>query len=117
MAREFTQDEQDLLSKIQHNSFKPIPVNLQGDKDFVLEAVKRNGNALQYASTTLQDDDDIVLQAVEQDGQTVNFASIKLQSNEIFMTEATNQEGISIKSHRNVIDAAGIWGMVMKIDQ
>ena len=40
-----------------------------------MEAVKKNGYALQYASGRLTDDKDIVLKAVKYDGFVLQFAS------------------------------------------
>ena len=37
---------------------------LKDDREIVLEAVKQNGRALEYASATLKDDREIVLEAV-----------------------------------------------------
>ena len=41
----------------------------------MLEAVKQNGPALQYASVALQDDHEIVLEAVKKYGHALRFAS------------------------------------------
>ena len=38
------------------------------DKEFVLEAVKQNGDVLEYASKELQSDKEFVLEAVKQNG-------------------------------------------------
>ena len=38
---------------------------MKDDKDIVLVAVKRDGNALEYASEPLKDDKDFVLEAVK----------------------------------------------------
>jgi histidinol phosphatase-like PHP family hydrolase len=45
------------------------------DKDIVLEAVKKDGGALEYASEKLKDDKDIVLEAVKKDGFNLLYAS------------------------------------------
>ena len=47
--------------------------------DRVLEAVRRNGMALQYASTELKANREIVLEAVRQNGLALEFASEALQ--------------------------------------
>ena len=48
------------------------------NKNVVLEVVKQNGLALQFASEKLQDDKNVVLEAVKQDGRALRFASEKL---------------------------------------
>ncbi len=43
-----------------------------------MEAVKKNGYALEYASERLKDDDLIVLEAVKNDGYALEYASERL---------------------------------------
>ena len=45
----------------------------------MLEAVKQNGYALEYASAALKDDREIVLEAVKQNGLALYSASAALQ--------------------------------------
>jgi len=47
---------------------------------FMLEAVKQNGYALQYASAALNDDREIVLEAVKQNGYALQYASAGLRN-------------------------------------
>ena len=47
---------------------------LREDREVVLEAVKRNGNALQFASEELRGNHEVVLEAVRQDGSTLQHA-------------------------------------------
>ena len=49
--------------------------DLQGDKDFVMEAVKQDGWVLQFASADLKGDKDIVMEAVKQYGYALEYAS------------------------------------------
>lgn len=49
------------------------------NKEQVLEAVKQDGNNLQYASQELQSDKQLVITAVKQDRQALKFASSALQ--------------------------------------
>ena len=44
--------------------FKYASEELQNNKDFVLAAVSKNGEALEYASEELKNDKDVVLAAV-----------------------------------------------------
>ena len=50
------------------------------DKDFVLEAVKRNGMALEYADKSLKKDKSIVLEAVKQEGSPLQFVDESLKN-------------------------------------
>ena len=56
----------------------------------MLEAVKQNGYALDYASDALKDDHEIVLEAVKQDGNALKYASVALQNDHEFILEAAN---------------------------
>ncbi|WP_064581203.1 DUF4116 domain-containing protein [Streptobacillus moniliformis] len=57
------------------------------NKDFVLEAVKNNGWALEYASKELKNDKEAVMAAVKQNGDALQFASERLRNNEINKTK------------------------------
>ena len=48
-------------------------------KEEVLEAVKQDGYALEYASEELRGDREVVLAAVKQNGRALEQASFKLQ--------------------------------------
>tara|TARA_R110000868_G_scaffold140631_3_gene356430 strand:- start:763 stop:1008 length:246 start_codon:yes stop_codon:yes gene_type:complete len=45
------------------------------DKDFVLEKVKQNGLALEFASEELRNDLEVVIEAIKQDLNAFSFAS------------------------------------------
>lgn len=66
------------------------------DRSFMLEAVKRNGLALRYASDTLYEDRDLVLAAVQQNGQVLQYAPPNLlKDQEILLTAClTYQEAL-----------------------
>ena len=53
------------------------------DWDYVLVAVKQDGNALEYADDSLKADREIVLAAVHQDSSALRFASEELQNNQM----------------------------------
>jgi hypothetical protein len=53
---------------------------LQDDKEVVLAAVKKCGNALEYASATLRNDKDVVLAAVKKNGYVFQYASATLRN-------------------------------------
>ena len=64
------------LEQIRHDY---IPENLRGDKEIVIEAVKRNGRALQFASEGLRSDLDIVLEAVRNREGAIKYASEEIK--------------------------------------
>lgn len=55
----------------------------QDHKKLVLEAVSKDGMALQFASLLLRNDFDVVLNAVKNDKSSLQFASPELQKNEV----------------------------------
>ena len=62
-----------------------IPLNIKSDKEFMLSAVKLNGNALQHASSDLKNDREVVVAAVNQNSQAIHSASEELKSDKEFM--------------------------------
>ena len=50
------------------------------DREEMLEAVRNDGNALEYASDTLKADREVVLEAVKQNGYALEYASEELQN-------------------------------------
>ena len=66
------------------------------NEEFVLEAVKQDGDSLYYASTRLQDNGQIVLEAVKKNGLSLYFASYRLKDNEQIVLEAVKQDGDSL---------------------
>src|SRR5205085_973686 len=65
--------------------------NLQKDKDVVMAAIQQNKWALQYASKDLQNDKDVVLTTVQQDGLALRFASKELQNDKDVVMAAVQQ--------------------------
>ncbi len=61
------------------------------NKNVVLEAVKQNGLALQFASEKLQDDKNVVLEAVKQYGRALRFASENLRDDKDIVMTAVQQ--------------------------
>jgi hypothetical protein len=63
-----------------HSNLKYASVALRSDKQVVMEHVKFDGNALEFASENLQDDMEVVLTAVKNSyGKALQFASEKLR--------------------------------------
>jgi hypothetical protein len=61
-------NKKEALECIRNVEADRVPKEFYKDKSFVLEAVKSNGLALQYADESLKKDKSIVLTAVKQDG-------------------------------------------------
>ena len=58
----------------------PFPTDeLRGDREFVIEAVCKDGMALQYAHEDFWKDEGVVLAAVLQNGRALQYASARLQ--------------------------------------
>ena len=55
------------------------PKHIQNHKPFMIGAIQRNGEALEYASPLLQNDKEVVSVAVLQDGRLLRFASPNLK--------------------------------------
>jgi hypothetical protein len=72
-------------------------VSLGSDRDFVLYSVKKNGLALEFASTLLKNDREIVLIAVTQNGYALEFASADLQNDFDIVLSAVKQNGYAIE--------------------
>ena len=70
---------------------------LANSKEYMLEAGKYNGNALEYASDDLKNDKDIVLTAVKQYGSSVKYVSDKLKNDKDIALAAVSQNGNSVR--------------------
>ena len=71
------------------------------DREAVLEAVRENGRALEYASNELRNDREVVLEAVRQTGQALEYASNELCNDREFMLEVARQNGSAQDSGGN----------------
>ena len=60
--------------------FESLPEELRADREVVLEAVRLDGDCLQYASKELRDDREVVLAAVESKGSALQYASKNIQN-------------------------------------
>ena len=56
-----------------------MEINKNSTRDEVLEAVKQDGDALQYASEELRADREVVMEAVKQNAYALFYASEELQ--------------------------------------
>ena len=55
------------------------------DKEYVLNAVKKKENFLEFAAPEFHDDEEIVKAALEQDGEAMEFVSDRLKDNKEIM--------------------------------
>ena len=80
------ENKQPVLKAVKKNgeALKNFP-EFQNDRDIVLEAVRENAWALQYASEALRGDREIVLAAVRQIEGTLEFASYELRADPEFI--------------------------------
>jgi hypothetical protein len=77
---------------------------LKADGDIVLKAVKQNGLALKYASADLKADRNIVLNAVQQNGLALEYASTELQGDENVVCAAFKE----VQKFYNELDLASL---------
>jgi hypothetical protein len=71
--------------------------SFKDNKIIVSIAVQNNGLALKYASTRLKDDPDIVLKAVKREGSALKHASPRLRDNEEIVLAAVNNNGAALE--------------------
>ena len=76
-----------LIGIKQNNQAFHASINLQNDKDFILEVVKQNGECLEFASLNLKNNKEIVLAAVKENKITIQYASISLQHDKDILLE------------------------------
>ena len=82
-----------------------VPFKFRDDKDVVLAAVQQNGMALKYASAALQDDKGVILSAVKQDGMALQYTSDRLKNDtEIILTALQNNPMSLEFVNNNIID-------------
>jgi len=67
------------------------------DKAIVLEAVKQDGLALRYASERLINDREILLEALKQNGAALQFVPYLLRSDRELVLEAVSQDGEALE--------------------
>lgn len=78
---EIITDKKELLEAIKKDGSALMYASrkLKNDKDFILEAVKKDSFALYCASRKLKDDKEVVLEAVKKRGYALYYASERLQ--------------------------------------
>ena len=79
-SKDFFSEIFKLKIKGEHNwSWTHFPNHFWNDKEFVFEAVSRNGAALKYASDKLKDNKEIVIVAVKNNRNAFDYASTRLK--------------------------------------
>ena len=63
------------------------------DKKFAMEAVKRNGLVLEYATDEIKNDEKIVLEAVKQFAYAIRFSGSSLRENKDFLLKVVRENG------------------------
>lgn len=76
---------------------RDVPPIYRADREIVLAAVRRGGDALQHASIELRDDREVVLLAVQQHGLSLKHASESLRRDKVVCTAAVESYGLAIK--------------------
>jgi hypothetical protein len=74
-----------------------VDINVEKDRDKVLEAVKKNGLALEFAPEELKGDREVVLEAVKQYGRDLEFASDNLKEDRGVVMTAVIQDGLALE--------------------
>lgn len=84
--------KEQIINNIKNGFIKiyELDPKLRDDKDIILEALKENGQALQYASEALRDDEECVIKAMSKNVQMLYFASNRLQSSKELLEKIEN---------------------------
>ncbi len=90
------------LKKIQHFKGKleelaELLKGYEGDRDVILEAIKRDGKILKYAHEKFREDREIVLEAVKTDGSALKYVHEKFREDREVVLAAVKSEGIALK--------------------
>jgi hypothetical protein len=97
-AEEAEAETMDLIKQLTASHFEGD----EGDEDDksreeMLEAVKKDGSALEYADDTLKADREVVLEAVRNDGGSLQFASDTLKADRELVLEVVKNSGRALQ--------------------
>ena len=94
-----TSNKQFVLEAVRQNGFalEVACEDLRSDKEVVMEAVRRNGRALEFACEDLRSDKEVVMEAVRQLGWALEFACEDLRSDKEVVMEAVRQDGFVLQ--------------------
>ena len=95
IRKEKEAEKHKLLEKVKQDGHALEYANelFKGDQEIVLAAVQQNGLVLQYASEALQGDKEIVMTAVQQEGAALASASENLKNDKSIVLAAVKQRG------------------------
>lgn len=70
------------------DSLEYVEETLKNDKNVVIEAVKNKGNSLKFAGETLKNDKDVIIEAICQNINAFEFVDMKFKEDDNFMKDA-----------------------------
>ena len=85
------------ITKDSFHVLSNISDELKNDKDIILQGMKYNISAIQFASPKLQDDKELVMQAVKQLGYNLKFISDRLKDDPDIVIEAVKNDSYVLK--------------------
>jgi len=90
-----------------------LPAEKRADRAAVLEAVRKNGWALQFAAPELRADREFVLEAVRQSGFALEYAADELRSDREVVLEAVRQHPLALQHAASTLrdDAGAVAAM------
>ena len=75
------------------SDYGKIPKEFWSDKDFVLEAVKKNGSNIDYADLILKNNKEIVISAIKQDSFAIDYIGEEIKKDKDVLLEIIAQKG------------------------
>ena len=73
------------------------------NREYVLEAVSKQGELLDFAEESLKDDKEIVLAAIQSNPEALEFASERLKSNREVVYNSVSKVRLDLLLHRRKI--------------
>ena len=92
-------DRDEVLERVRRNGYalEFAAAELLADNVIVFEAVKQDGSALQFAPGELRVVREILLEAVKQDGYALRFAAAELRADREIVLESVKQDGSALE--------------------
>ena len=75
------------------SDYGKIPKEFWSDKDFVLEAVKKNGSNIDYADLILKNNKEIAISAIKQDSFAIDYIGEEIKKDRDVLLEIIAQKG------------------------
>jgi hypothetical protein len=92
-----TAEQKEWIEKKDYWDYEEAPKEWLQSKEFILEAVKKDGSLLEYASENLREDRDVVLAAVTNNGNSLRYASENLREDRDVVLAAITDYGNSLE--------------------